>query len=342
MTIAGTNGKGHIAFGLESALVKNNFHVLRWTSPHLYSLCERIGFNGTYIEESTLEKLLDQAKASVEQYEFSFYELLFYIFSKFVLSQKEDSIDYLILEVGLGGRLDTTNFFDADCSCLTSVGLDHTEVLGNSLKQILLEKVEIARKEKSHFSLIDKEYLVEIEKRRIDEIGANFIQVDSSGHYVQKNNRLVRAIYQDIVGAELDDAFEISLGPGRLEKFEIQENQITFNSTHNLDGFRSALEFFRIENLSYDYLLIGFADRDETEINQILKLIKSYPCVSKELRMTSFKHQRALCDKIAQKISAQNGIPFVNYSEFFDTIVNKNSVLVTGSNYFLTEVREIF
>lgn len=289
-----------------------------------------------------LEELLDQAKEKIDQYKFSFYELLFYLFSKFTLSQKEHSIDYMILEVGLGGRLDTTNFYDTDCSCLTSVGLDHTEVLGNSLKQILLEKVEIARRGKPHFSLIDKEYLVEIEKKRINEIGAKFIQVDSSGHYVQRNSRLIQAIYRDVVGAELDVAFEINRGPGRLEKFEMKDGQITFNSTHNLDGFRSALEFFQIENISYDYLLIGFADRDESEINQIIKLIKSYPCVSKELRMTSFKHQRALCDKIAQKISAQNGIPFVNYSEFFDTIVNKNSVLVTGSNYFLTEVREIF
>lgn len=144
ITVAGTNGKGSVVHFLEQKLLEDGLSVLTNTSPHLMSECERIRYNGQNISEDTLVRL----KCAVADF-FSFSRSLNYpqiFFVATVLYMFEKNPQVLILEVGLGGRLDSSNCFDADIACITSIDLDHCELLGETRELIALEKLGIARK----------------------------------------------------------------------------------------------------------------------------------------------------------------------------------------------------
>ena len=140
--VAGTNGKGSTVAILESILHENNYSVGSFTSPHIINYNERIRFNKTEVETSELIetfKIIDDIRGDTTLTYFEFATLTaFYLFSKKML-------DYVILEVGLGGRLDATNIIDSDLSIITSIGIDHTEFLGSTIDSIAMEKAGVMR-----------------------------------------------------------------------------------------------------------------------------------------------------------------------------------------------------
>ena len=140
--IAGTNGKGSTVAILESILHESNHSVGSFTSPHIISYNERIRFNKKEAETSELIdtfKIIDDIRGNTTLTYFEFATLTaFYLFSK-------KKLDYAILEVGLGGRLDATNIIDSDLSIITSIGIDHTEFLGTTIDSIAMEKAGVMR-----------------------------------------------------------------------------------------------------------------------------------------------------------------------------------------------------
>ncbi|MEK9793534.1 MAG: folylpolyglutamate synthase/dihydrofolate synthase family protein [Gammaproteobacteria bacterium] len=142
ITVAGTNGKGSTVSFLESVLIKENYKVGTFTSPHILRYNERIKINGIEIDdESLLEafSLIDDIRGDTTLTYFEFATLsAFYLFNK-------ANLDVVVLEVGLGGRLDATNIVDSDVSIITSIGIDHTEFLGNTIDSIALEKAGVMR-----------------------------------------------------------------------------------------------------------------------------------------------------------------------------------------------------
>ena len=142
ITVAGTNGKGSTVSFLESILKNNNYKVGTFTSPHILNYNERIKINGKeVIDELLLDTftLIDEKREDITLTYFEFATLsAFYIFSQL-------DLDVAILEVGLGGRLDATNIIDSDISIITSIGIDHTEFLGNTIDSIALEKAGVMR-----------------------------------------------------------------------------------------------------------------------------------------------------------------------------------------------------
>ena len=142
ITVAGTNGKGSTVSFLESILCKNNINVGTFTSPHILKYNERIKINGKEIDDESLLnvfELIDQKRGNTTLTYFEFATLsAFYLFSK-------ADLDVVVLEVGLGGRLDATNIIDSDVSIITSIGIDHTEFLGDTIDSIALEKAGVMR-----------------------------------------------------------------------------------------------------------------------------------------------------------------------------------------------------
>ena len=140
--IAGTNGKGSTVAILESILHESNHSVGAFTSPHIISYNERIRLNKQEVDTSELIdtfKIIDEARDDTTLTYFEFATLTaFYLFSK-------KKLDYAILEVGLGGRLDATNIIDSDLSIITSIGIDHTEFLGTTIDSIAMEKAGVMR-----------------------------------------------------------------------------------------------------------------------------------------------------------------------------------------------------
>jgi len=144
-TVAGTNGKGTTCAMLETLLLKSGYKVGLYTSPHLISYLERVRINGSILNEEqhiSSFKYIELVRCSTVLSYFEFITLAA------LMLFKQYSLDVIILEVGLGGRLDATNIIDSDLSIITNIGIDHTYILGKNRFSIAREKSGIFRKNK--------------------------------------------------------------------------------------------------------------------------------------------------------------------------------------------------
>ena len=135
--VAGTNGKGSTSHMLASVLQEVGYKVGLYTSPHLIDFRERIKVNGTPIDEETVVEFVENNKIIFETIKPSFFEMTVALAFKYFAEQK---VDIAIVEVGLGGRLDSTNIISPELSIITNIGLEHTDMLGNTLELIAAEK----------------------------------------------------------------------------------------------------------------------------------------------------------------------------------------------------------
>ncbi len=141
--VAGTNGKGSVCAMLTQILKEAGYKVGLYTSPHLYSLTERFRVGTRQIEQDELVKQITHMKSFVERgYELSYFEYTTAIAFQWF---KEQGVDIVVLETGLGGRLDATNVITPIVSVITNVGLDHQSYLGNTLEEIAREKAGIIK-----------------------------------------------------------------------------------------------------------------------------------------------------------------------------------------------------
>ena len=140
--IAGTNGKGSTSHLIAAALQAEGYQVGLFTSPHLVDFRERIRINGNMIPQETVVNWVADNRAFLDEVKPSFFEttmaLAFWYFA-------QQQVDYAVIEVGLGGRLDSTNILTPLLSVITNIGIDHTEFLGNTLAQIAAEKAGIMK-----------------------------------------------------------------------------------------------------------------------------------------------------------------------------------------------------
>lgn len=145
VVVGGTNGKGSCVKLLETILSLQGYKVAAYTSPHLLSFNERIRINNQNITDDLLLKAFETVESARGELALTFFE--FTTLAAF-WSFKKTELDVIILEVGLGGRLDAVNIIDADIAIITSVALDHTDWLGSSREQIGFEKAGIFRQDR--------------------------------------------------------------------------------------------------------------------------------------------------------------------------------------------------
>lgn len=140
--VAGTNGKGSTSHLIAAALQAAGYKVGLFTSPHLVSLTERIRINGAPIPEIEVADFIEQNKDFLDTLQPSFFETMTALAFAYFVREK---VDIAVVEVGLGGRLDSTNVLTPILSVITNIGLDHTEFLGNTLNKIAGEKAGIIK-----------------------------------------------------------------------------------------------------------------------------------------------------------------------------------------------------
>ena len=141
--IAGTNGKGSTAKVISEILISSGYKVGLYTSPHLIKINERIQINSLPISDRSL-KFLDKKYSNIsKRYNLTYFE---YVTALAFIYFVKNKVDIVVLETGLGGRLDATNIVNPIVSIITSVDFDHTEILGKTLKQIAFEKAGIIKK----------------------------------------------------------------------------------------------------------------------------------------------------------------------------------------------------
>ncbi len=141
--VAGTNGKGSVSSMIAATLTQHGYKTGLYTSPHLLDFTERIRIDGKCIEEKTVIDFMNEIHETLDRIKPSFFEitvaLAFYHF-------RAEKIDIGVIEVGLGGRLDSTNVISPILSVITNIGWDHMDLLGNSIEKIATEKAGIIKR----------------------------------------------------------------------------------------------------------------------------------------------------------------------------------------------------
>ncbi len=367
--IAGTNGKGQTAHTLTHLLASSGLKVAMWTSPHILSLRERfwiIDKNVSY------EKLLAEiVKTHIElrhehtELKVSFYEFLFLVFLKLSVNGIYGKIDHLVLEVGLGGKLDAVNHFDADCACITSISRDHQSILGARYDLILMEKIAVARKNKPFFSFFHLNYLNELTKEYCEKnhvIWRNLSKSYKENNYFLQNQMLAQAIYQELEPLKsLDFETAIPIFKGRREEMTFRGNTLIFIGAHNIDGVRKMIEFFSSESHCFipDQVLVSFSKRPIIEIEVMLKSLSNYFEFHSNLLLADFDHPKAIdrnsLYEAGNKINESkkhNAVTNVKTNKInkgmLDFVTSWKSkleefenqrILVCGSYYFIGEVQ---
>lgn len=346
ITIAGTNGKGETAYRLEKLLLANGLKVATWTSPHLVSVTERMRFNGSDVEATVLRNVFEQLEETGKN--LSYYEFLFLSFLEVAAS---DDFEVLILEVGLGGRLDAVNLLDADLAAVCSIGRDHQAILGHSLEGILYEKLGVTRSGKWCLTALDSRFLRAKAKKWCDAQGVKWIDGFEKGFlsendtYPRRNQVLAHMLYATFKGNDLKNAL-CSLKntsesfPGRREVMTLGALSFIFIGAHNVDGFRQAIRLWCSEGHP-DEIWTSFSARPEKDINACVAMLAKLPCKVR-LVLSAFEHPRAL-DSQSLKRLAKTTEGRIEFEANWKDVLNlgegsPRKIAIAGSYYFVGAV----
>ncbi len=178
--VGGTSGKGSNATYLDKILSEAGYKVGLYTKPHLISVRERFLINGQPISCELINQYLAQINHQKEDYPITWFELTTALA---FLYFAECKVDFGVIEVGMGGNLDATNVIDPELSVLTNVGLDHTEVLGNTIEEIAKDKVGIIKPGKPVICSFTQPSVLKIAQHKAKLIGAPFYAYQSDYSY---------------------------------------------------------------------------------------------------------------------------------------------------------------
>jgi len=359
ISIAGTNGKGETALTLEKLFYQSNYSTALWTSPHILSICERFSFNGEIISSSKLLKVFNQSWDELEKMKISlsYYEFLFLCFCKLSLKYRPE---ILILEVGLGGRLDTVNLLDADFSVITSISRDHQEILGNSYKKILLEKIAISRKNRPLISALETKYLRQICHQYSNDNNIKWYDLFSNDStltdesysfrnqllainvfYIFTNKYLLSEVNKlKALRNKLSEKTLFSY-KARSEKMTLGTRSFIFIGAHNLDGIRK-LTSCSISK-PFDFTLLSYSHRDNNEICIGISMYLRNSDKFGNILLTNFTHPRAMdMDDAYNKLVNDKTVFFEkDWNKFFENDKYENkTILVSGSYYFFGEFQK--
>ena len=179
--VAGTNGKGSTSHLLASVLQEAGYKVGLYTSPHLKDYRERITINGKPISKKYVCDFINKNKSFFEANELSFFEMSVGLAFEYFVNEKTD---INIIEVGMGGRLDSTNIIIPLISVITNIGLDHTQFLGNTLEAIAFEKAGII---KSNIPVVIGEYVAATRTVFLDKAAATSSEIYFASDLVQED-----------------------------------------------------------------------------------------------------------------------------------------------------------
>lgn len=286
--VAGTNGKGSTSHLLASVLQEAGYSVGLYTSPHLKDFRERIKINGVDIPEEFVCDFMNQHKPFFEQNQLSFFEMTVGLAFDYFAKEK---VDIAIIEVGLGGRLDSTNIITPLVSVITNIGLDHTQFLGETLELIAGEKAGII---KQNIPVIIGEYTSEtkpvfMEKAKQENaqiyFASDLIQQTYPsaliGYYQTHNKKTVLQtikILQEVSDFEITDqnckdgflnVIEKTHLQGRWQILQ-EHPKVICDTAHNKDGLKIVINQLQKEQYSTLHIVLGVVN--DKNLSEILPL----------------------------------------------------------------------
>lgn len=238
VTIAGTNGKGTAAHALDALARDSNWRTGRYTSPHLYRYNERITLDGVPVSDARLCAAFEQIEQARGSTTLTYFE--YGTLAALAIFAQED-LDLVILEVGLGGRLDATNIIDADVAILCSIALDHQDWLGSDLKKIAAEKAAVARAGKP--AIVADPESNALYRPALEKIGARMIEcaepdsADYSRGLPPLSLAAAKQAWALIAGRQLDGqevaVFAGLCVPGRMQRMPAEMGEYLLDVAHN-------------------------------------------------------------------------------------------------------------
>ncbi len=304
--VGGTNGKGSTSHMLAAIMQTAGYKTGLYTSPHLLDFRERIRINGEMIPQSEVVEFIKNQKPAIEEIMPSFFEATVAMAFNYFAEQK---VDIAIIEVGLGGRLDSTNIIKPLLSVITNISFDHMNMLGNTLKEIAMEKAGIIKKgvpviigEKQEavadvFITKAKEMGSEIEfaseRYRVNgvrhndrdqmllEVNSQTVELDLTGSYQAKNISGILAAVEELkkqgflITTEhmLSALKQVKNLTGLMGRWQTigTDPLVICDTGHNEDGIREVLK--NIAATHHKNLHIVFGMVKDKDISQILKLL---------------------------------------------------------------------
>ncbi|WP_406537844.1 bifunctional folylpolyglutamate synthase/dihydrofolate synthase [Fibrobacter sp.] len=359
--VVGTNGKGSTSYYLSGVLQAHGLKTGLYTSPHLVSMRERIRVNDLPIDDESLDRLIMQVKAAAEetQVEPTFFEVLTIVA---FLYYAEQNIDVAVLEAGMGGRLDSTAVADGELIVLTSIGLEHTEVLGSTESAILKEKMGVAGSAQSILSNgrskifvlggLNDDLIAEAKifaashgcSCVVPEI-RNDIELPNLGqHYIENASLSLKAA--ELFLNKFDDALALKTlttrsWAGRMQKL-IDANGVTkfiLDGAHNSHAVRRLVEALDKYYPNQKFHCVFGALRDK-DVGEMLKLMA--PHVSAwHITRTPYPRFRELIDlqseleKLGLNVASAGEFSREYLNEVCANVTDGSPVLITGSLYMI-------
>ncbi len=370
--IAGTNGKGSTLSFIKNILQNNNYSVHTYTSPHLEKFNERININNKQVNSKTLLRSLEYVKEVNKKKPITFFEITtaaaFVLFSKY-------KADFLILETGLGGRLDATNIIHKKLiSIITAIGIDHEEFLGKTLKKITKEKLGIIQNSKN--------IIIAKQNKEVDNFIYNKLKNLNNVYYFnrdyrfkiinkkqfifkfQKNKKTIRrpslqglhqienastALTTAMLLKENNYQIKLSLlgksiyntkWPGRIEKVKFKNKYIIFDGSHNLSGADKLNKYLSETKIRPNVIFGMLNNKNIFEFLSILKknIDTLYPIkIPDEQNAYTQKEIHIISKKLKLDTVIIKNLTTIN------KLLMKNPnkyILVTGSLYLIGKIRK--
>ena len=352
--VAGTNGKGSSSHLLASILQEAGYKVGLYTSPHLKDFRERIRINGKKISKNWVVDFITENQSYFKTHNLSFFEMTVGMaFSYFA----EELVDIAIIEVGLGGRLDSTNIIKPEVSLITNIGLDHTDMLGDTIPLIAKEKAGII---KTNVPVVISEFNEEtapVFKSIANERGADIIFADDKeyhdykigllGSYQRKNVKGVLAVLSVLkhfnvttvnIEIGLQRVVENTNLMGRWQQIG-NEPTIICDTAHNKEGISLVLDQLKEQDFNELHIVLGFVkDKDISKIIPLFpKNARYYFCKPKIFRGLN---ENILADLFYQLDFKGNIYESVNkaFKAAKKAAKTNDFIYVGGSNFVVSEV----
>ena len=347
--VGGTNGKGSTSAYISSILQESKYKVGIFTSPHFFDFRERIKINNKMIEKSFIVNFINDNKSLIEKLELSFFELSFCISLAYFIKSK---VDYSIIEVGLGGRLDATNIIDPLISVITNISYDHTDILGDTLEEIANEKAGIFKKN-SKIIIGERNKIVdEVFIKKAKEVSSLITFVPdlndqenySTVNYLNTNIKTAvhtcRALNLNNVDNDsiLSGISNINKNCQLIGRWTTVSNnpKIIFDAAHNLAGFKSISS--ELDKLKYNQLHIILAFIKGKNISE---LISTLP-LNSNIYYTSINMERGMTQSEIIQNVGRSIIFDENPKRLLDTVKghcsNQDMILITGSNFIAKSI----
>ena len=354
--VAGTNGKGTVSHSLAALLQNNGYKVGLYTSPHLVDFRERIRINGQSIPEADVAAFVTKHHALLEALQPSFFETMTAMaFAYFVREQ----VDIAVVEVGLGGRLDSTNVLHPILSVITNIGMDHTEFLGTTLTAIASEKAGIIKPRVTCIIGETNEETEPVFRERAAECKAELVFADQCEYLRQCRVRYateceLKGLYQEHNlqtafvdlralhirhGAIAEGFANVCRMTGLRGRWEtLQERPLVICDTgHNSHGLQYVAR--QLQTLPHPHIWIVFGmvnDKDTEVVMHLMPHGERYHYI-----FTTPNTQRARSAQEMLEIWGKEGIALENPKEAIqfaqEHAAEEDAIFIGGSNYLVSD-----